>query len=78
MKIDKVQLAQWFNADEDNIDIDWPKIQKLLGREQVEWLLKQPTEICQLVVEKSEKDLKLIAEFYDKRALVNYHLMWAK
>ena len=78
MKTDRVELAQWFHADEENIDIDWPKIQKMLGRDHVEWLLKQPEENCQLVVEKTDRDLKLVAEFYDKRALVNYHLMWAK
>jgi hypothetical protein len=73
----RIKLADWHSND-DNIDVDWPKIQQLLGVDHVEWLLKQPREKCQLVVDKTCEQFALVAEFYDERHLVQYHLMWAK
>lgn len=79
MKSRRVFLFEWETAWRDeNIDIDWPKVQQHLGRDQVEWLLAQPRSQCQLVVDKINNQFRLVAEFYDDRALVNYHLMWAK
>ena len=77
MKIKRLKLASWYSND-DNIDIDWPKIQKLLGVEQVEWLLAQPHDTCQLVIDKVCENFDLVAEFYDEKLLTYYHLMWAK
>jgi len=76
-KINRIKLAEW-HSKEDNIDVDWPKIQKMLGVEQVEWLLKQNKEQCQLVVDKLNYEFALVAEFYDEKILTCYHLMWAK
>ena len=77
MKTSKVELATWHSIDP-VINIDWPRIQKLLGLGQLEWLLKQPKTKCQLVVEQANDNFKLVAEFYDDTVLTCYHLMWAK
>lgn len=77
MKTFRVELADWVSNDL-YIDIDWPSVQKKLGLEQVEWLLEQEPKKCQLVLDKSDINFKLIAEFYDEKTLLAYHLMWAK
>ena len=73
----RITLAEW-QSSEDNIDIDWPKVQQMLGVDHVEWLLKQSHDKCQLVVDKKDFFFSLIAEFYDEANLIQYHLMWAK
>jgi hypothetical protein len=78
MKNRRVVLTQWVPQEGEYIDIDWPKVQKTLGIDHVEWLLKQPKHQCQLVLDKSQSKCKLVAEFYDEVTAVNYHLMWAK
>jgi hypothetical protein len=79
MKSKRIELYHWqTNNGTDMIDVDWPKVQKAIGIEQVTWLLKQPHEQCHLVVDKVNDDFKLMAEFYDERTLLSYHLMWAK
>lgn len=75
MKTERIELADWVSHDL-YIDIDWPAVHKKLRLEQVEWLLSQPREKCQLVLDKNEVNNKLIAEFYDERTLLTYHLMW--
>lgn len=76
MKTTRIDLVNWTSF-EDNIDIDWPMVQRKVGKEKVEWLLKQPKDQCQLVVDKVLNDLKLVAEFYDNKLLIQYHLMWS-
>lgn len=79
MKSNRVELYYWrSNSGTDMIDVDWPGVQKAIGVDHVSWLLKQPREKCQLVVDKIDDDFKLMAEFYDERTLLSYHLMWAK
>lgn len=78
MKTSRIVLTQWFPSEGEDIDIDWPKVQKTIGVDQLEWLLKQPHDICQLVLDKAESKIKLVAEFYDDKTLTAYHLMWAK
>lgn len=79
MKSRTVLISRWQDEFSDEyIDIDWPKIQRHIGVDQVKWLLEQPSSKLQLVVEKTEDDFKLIAEFYDDQLLTFYHLMWAK
>ena len=81
MKTNRIKLAEWaYTTDEsaNYLDIDWPKVQRLLGDDHLEWLLKQPKTHCQLVLDKKGDDIKLVAEFYDERTLLSYHLMWAK
>lgn len=77
MKTERIILADWVSYDL-FIDIDWPTVHKKLGLEQVEWLLSQPPEKCQLVLDKNDVNNKLVAEFYDERTLLTYHLMWSK
>ena len=77
MKTSRIKLASWVSDDE-NLDIDWPQIQRLVGADHIEWLLKQPKNLCQLVVDKKESNHSLTVEIYDEKLLVEYHLIWAK
>jgi hypothetical protein len=78
MKNRRVVLTQWLPQEGEYIDIDWPKVQKTIGVDHLEWLLKQPKDKCQLVLDKSQNKVKLVAEFYSDSLAVNYHLLWAK
>jgi hypothetical protein len=78
MKNNRVDLYQWLPSEGETIEIDWPKVHKKIGVDQTRWLLKQPNESCQLVLEQKGTHCKLIAEFYNETTLLNYHLMWAK
>ncbi len=81
MKTQRFELLAWeYTTDEsaNYLDIDWPKVQKKIGNDQVNWLLKQPKTACQLVLDKSGSSVRLMAEFYDDKTLTAYHLMWAK
>ena len=84
MKTKKVELYKWLPSEGENIEIDWPKVHKTIGLDHTNWLLKQPDDICQLVLERTHDALtfrdqcKLVAEFYNDQALTHYHLMWAK
>ena len=78
MKNRRVVLTQWIPQEGEYIDIDWPKVQKTIGIDHLEWLLKQPKDQCQLVLDNSQNKVKLVAEFYSDSLAVNYHLLWAK
>jgi len=83
MKTNRITLTEWTADEDEYIDIDWPKVQKTIGPDHLEWLLKQPNDVCQLVLDKqlqfhSGSQIKLVAEFYDDKILTYYHLMWAK
>ena len=81
MKTHRFELLEWqYTTDEsaNYLDIDWPKVQKSVGKEQISWFLKQPKTACQLVLDRTGASVKLMAEFYDEQTLLTYHLMWAK
>jgi hypothetical protein len=78
MKSRRVVLTQWLPQEGEYIDIDWPKVQKTIGIDHLEWLLKQPKDQCQLVLDRSQSKVKPVAEFYSDSLAVNYHLLWAK
>ena len=78
MKTKKVELLKWLPSEGEYIVIDWPKVHKTIGLDQTKWLLSQPLNICQLVLERRDMYCRLVAEFYDDQALTIYHLMWAK
>lgn len=78
MKSNKVELLKWLPSEGENIEIDWPKVHKTIGLDQTRWLLNQPENHCQIVLERKDMYCRLVAEFYNQRTLVNYHLMWAK
>lgn len=81
MKMQRIKLAEWqYTTDEsaNYLDIDWPKVQRQVGSEELTWLLKQDNDHCQLVLDKTGCSVKLMAEFYDEKCLALYHLMWAK
>lgn len=79
MKNNRVELLKWLPKEgEENIEIDWPKVHKTIGLDHTKWLLNQPLNVCQLVLERRDIYCRLVAEFYDDRVLTNYHLMWAK
>ena len=76
MKTSRIVLADWVSNDL-YLDIDWPAVHKKLGLEQLDWLLQQPAEHVQLVLDKADINFKLVAEFYDERTLLTYHFMWS-
>ena len=78
MKTNKVELLKWLPEEGETIEIDWPKVHKTIGLDQTKWLLSQPDNSCQIVLERRDMFCRLVAEFYNVHALVNYHLMWAK
>ena len=78
MKNKVVELLKWLPLEGEDIEIDWPKVHKTIGVDHINWLINQPKEICQLVLLRNDKYCRLAAEFYDDRALTQYHLMWAK
>ena len=78
MKTSRVELLKWFPRESEIIEIDWPKVHKTIGVDQTQWLLRQPKNKCQVVLERKDADCRLIAEFYDQELLTIYHLMWAK
>lgn len=81
MKTDRIVLTSWdWSMDEaaNNLDIPWPIVQKDIGEDHLRWLLAQPKNQCQLVLDSSDRRLKLVAEFFDEKTLMTYHLMWAK
>jgi len=77
MKTERIPLAEWTSDDLD-IDINWPLIHKKLGVDQVDWLLKQPHDKCQLILSRNIINNTLLAEFYDEKTLTVYHLMWSR
>ena len=79
MKTKRVALLDWVEQHPiDAIEIDWPRVHKAIGEDQVKWLLSQPNTKCQLVVDKSHNKFRLMVEFYNEHTLSTYHLMWAK
>lgn len=78
MKNKKVELLKWLPQEGEYIAIDWPKVHKTLGLDHTKWLLEQPHNVCQLVLERNDMFCRLVAEFYDEQTLTIYHLMWAK
>lgn len=81
MKTDRIELYSWeYTTDEsaNHLDIDWPRVQQAAGPEKIKWLLHQPNEACQMVLDKTGPNVRLFAEFYNKKTLTAYHLLWAK
>ena len=78
MKNNRVELLKWLPEPSEYIEISWPKVHKTLGLDQTKWLLGQPHDVCQLVLERNDMYCRLVAEFYDEHTLTIYHLMWAK
>jgi hypothetical protein len=78
MKTNKVELLKWLPSEGETIEIDWPKVHKTIGLDQTNWLLKQPDDLCQLVLERNDMYCRLVAEFYNRDVLATYYLMWAK
>jgi hypothetical protein len=78
MKNNRVALLKWLPEQGETIEIDWPKVHKTLGLDHTKWLLEQPHNVCQLILERNDMFCRLVAEFYDDQALAIYHLMWAK
>jgi hypothetical protein len=78
MKNNRVELLKWQPEPSEYIEISWPKVHKTLGLDHTKWLLEQPHNVCQLVLERNDMFCRLVAEFYDEQTLTIYHLMWAK
>jgi len=81
MKNIRVTLCEFEKSYEpDNmLDIDWPKVQKQIGEDHLEWIYKQAEEDCQLMLEFSPKGQKsLVVEFYNNQLAKTYALMWSQ
>lgn len=79
MKCERVELLKWIaEEDEQDIDIDWPKVHRSIGSDHLNWLLKQPEECCQIVLERQHTLCRLVVEFYSDRSYTEYHMLWAK
>jgi hypothetical protein len=81
MKTERITLTSWnwaVGEVENYLDIPWPRVQRAIGTDHLQWLLKLPKEECQLILDRNGTSIKLVAEFYDDRTLTTYHLMWAK
>lgn len=74
----RIKLYSWHDRDSQFIDINWPKVHKTIGVDQTKWFLSKDLDQCQLVIDKIGDDYTLVAEIYDEKTLVEYHLMWAK
>lgn len=77
MKTERVSLYKWYSK-EDVIEVNWPDVHKTIGTDHLEWILRQPKDQCQLVVDKLNTNFELMAEFYNERVLVEYWMRWAK
>ncbi len=77
MKTERISLYKWYSK-EDVIEVNWPDVHKSIGTDHLEWILKQPKDQCQLVVDKLNTNFELMAEFYNERVLVEYWMRWAK
>lgn len=77
MKTNKIKLYEWQAYSED-IDIDWPRVHAAVGSDQINWLLALGRADCQLIVDRCRDQFTLTAEFYSRKALTMYHLMWTK
>ena len=83
MKNTKVKIHEWRTYADQTVDaqydIDWPDVQKAIGKDHCAWLLAQDPEDVQLMLEvKGSGQKRLVADFYNNKTLVTYHLMWAK
>jgi hypothetical protein len=82
MKSDRVLLCEWWGDSEDGyIDIPWPMVHEWLGNDAVRWLNQQPTNNCQMILEKDpdHPDLqKLYAEFYVPSLRSEFAIRFAK
>ena len=78
MKTHRFELVKWLPQESESIEIDWPKVHNAIGIDQTNWFLEQPKDACQLMLEQCNAYCSLVAEIYDEKTLVSYHLMWAK
>lgn len=76
MKTKRVELYKWLSSEGENIEIDWPKVHRKIGLDHTRWLLDQPLDQCQLVLERRDMYCRLIAEFFDDKIATEYMLRW--
>lgn len=79
MKNNKHKLAEWVGDYTDGyVDIPWPLVHSQAGNDAVNWLNKQDPCRVQMILENDSGKMELWAEFYDRRAEVEYALRFAK
>ena len=71
MKHDSVELLKWYQEQTDTIEVPWARIEQELC-DQWQWLQQQPRHTCQVMVENTLEQYRLIAEFYQDQKLAEY------
>lgn len=72
MKSDRVELLTWPTDHNENFDISWPEVHRVVGIDRFKWLLDQDRTKCQIVLERKDSECRLVAEFYDRQTLGIY------
>jgi hypothetical protein len=76
MKTNRVELYKWLPSEGESIEIDWPKVHKKIGLDQTRWIIDQPLDRCQMVLERRDMYCRLIVEFFDEKIAAEYVLRW--
>ena len=77
MKSKKIELLSWTQSpDFNDTDIDWPKLHKMIGLDRTKWILEQDYSDCQMVLERKQSEMTVVAEFFNERTELEYHLRW--
>jgi hypothetical protein len=76
MKTNRVELYKWLPSEGESIEIDWPKVHKKIGLDQTRWIIDQPLDRCQMVLERRDQYCSLIVEFFDEKIAAEYVLRW--
>jgi hypothetical protein len=77
MKTDKLTLMKWRSRPDYDMDINWPAVHKMVGEDKIRWITDQLPQDCIMILEKAGLEARLVVEFYNKKVLTAYYLMWA-
>lgn len=76
MKTFNTEICSWpVSPTSTDYDIDWPRVQRVVGTAGVGWLINQPLDVCQMVLEKRNGNYTLIVEFADDIVRDAFNLM---
>lgn len=73
MKHDRIKLAQWQGSTGDQyVDIPWPQVHAQASSAAIDWLNRQDSTHCQLMLETVNQFQSLWAEFYNSTVFAEY------